>query len=70
MLSPLAIINAAFAVVLIGIIFAILNVNSKYDWAFGDDPKREQLSYIFMRLLVAAIILGGIAAGVNIFFLQ
>lgn len=67
MVTLVAIVNVLFAVVIFGIIFTIMDVSSKYDWAFGDDAKREVLSFKFMRLLVAAIVLGLIAAFLNIF---
>lgn len=69
MISLIAVVNGILAALFIGIIITIMNVNSKFEWAFGDDAKRERLSYKFMRLLVVAILLGVIAVAANILFL-
>lgn len=67
--TVLAIINSVFVIVALTLVIGISRAAAKFEWAFGDDQKRERLSYRFMRLLVAAVIVGLIAAAVNLFVL-
>lgn len=66
----LGVFNAVFVVIAAILLVWLIRTASKFEWAFGDDPKRDRLAYIFLRLLVTLIGFGLLAAIVNVVLLR
>lgn len=65
----LIIFNAIFVVIAMFLLGWMMRTTTKFDWAFGDDPVRDRLAYIFLRLMIVLIAVGLLAAIVNIVLL-
>lgn len=66
----LAVFNAVFVFIAAVLLVWLIRTASKFEWAFGDDPVRDRLGYIFLRLLVSLVGLGLLAAIVNVVLLS